>query len=306
MNADGRFDQLDLAGVLQAGKYLTNEPASWSEGDWNADGRFNHQDIVLALQGGQYYGAEPYRAADSQVVKRDLQEFLDAQGTYLEPNPLLPDTPRQFHFVNNPDINGDGVDDGQRYIMYFDWAGMLGRESSYGGQFGPESITGKVTERPLGNGMSEVTASVRTQGALIWVTTWDAGNQTSAWLRHDGPTVFGHRETELLADSSLEAARADIHYTIKFVIEEGAALQDEMELYLEDNAELSFQLVLNAKGPLTEAFGTPDGTTGRLTWGKPGLWQDGNSPANDNADNGAASLYPNDEFHLGPIGPRLK
>ena len=34
---------------------------------------------------------------------------------------------------------------------------------AYGGQFGPESITGKVTERPPGDGTSEVTASVCTK-----------------------------------------------------------------------------------------------------------------------------------------------
>ncbi len=64
-----------------------------------------------------------------------------------------------------------------------------------------------------------------------------------------------------------------------------------------------FKLSLRAEGPLTELFdpNIPAGTLGRLTWGKPGLHD---SIANGNADNGAASLYPNDQFHLGPIGHR--
>lgn len=49
-NLDGQFDQLDLVDVLQAGKFMTGQPASWSEGDWNGDERFDQLDLVLALQ----------------------------------------------------------------------------------------------------------------------------------------------------------------------------------------------------------------------------------------------------------------
>ena len=53
-NADGLFNQLDIVQVLQAGKYLTGQPAAWSEGDWNGDGRFDTLDLVAALQSGGY------------------------------------------------------------------------------------------------------------------------------------------------------------------------------------------------------------------------------------------------------------
>jgi hypothetical protein len=53
-NTDGRFDQLDIVAVLQAGKYRSNQAASWSEGDWNGDGVFNQLDIVAALQTDNY------------------------------------------------------------------------------------------------------------------------------------------------------------------------------------------------------------------------------------------------------------
>jgi hypothetical protein len=63
---DLSFDQLDLVQVQVAGKYLTGEPATWGEGDWNGgpgwsqgnpppgDGIFDQLDIVTALQSGTY------------------------------------------------------------------------------------------------------------------------------------------------------------------------------------------------------------------------------------------------------------
>jgi hypothetical protein len=60
------FDQLDLVRVLQAGKYLSGDPATWGEGDWNGapggspseppagDGLFDQLDIIAALSTGQY------------------------------------------------------------------------------------------------------------------------------------------------------------------------------------------------------------------------------------------------------------
>ena len=52
-NADGRFDHLDISGLLQAAKYQTGRPATESEGDWNGDGRFDRFDVVFALQADQ-------------------------------------------------------------------------------------------------------------------------------------------------------------------------------------------------------------------------------------------------------------
>ena len=67
------FDQLDLVQVQIAARYLTGQPAAWSEGDWDGapggsvgnppagDGQFNQLDIIAALSGGAYltgpYGA---------------------------------------------------------------------------------------------------------------------------------------------------------------------------------------------------------------------------------------------------------
>lgn len=65
-NQDFSFDQLDIVQVLVAGKYLSGEPATWGDGDWNGgpggfpgnppqgDGRFDQLDIVAALATGHY------------------------------------------------------------------------------------------------------------------------------------------------------------------------------------------------------------------------------------------------------------
>jgi hypothetical protein len=64
-NQDGRFDQHDIVAVLQAGKYLAAEPATWSQGDWNGDGRFSQADIVAAMQSGNYLGGAQAARTDS-------------------------------------------------------------------------------------------------------------------------------------------------------------------------------------------------------------------------------------------------
>jgi hypothetical protein len=65
-NQDYRFDQLDIVRAMSAGKYLTGQPATWGNGDWNAapggsvgqppvgDGLFNQLDLVAALASGNY------------------------------------------------------------------------------------------------------------------------------------------------------------------------------------------------------------------------------------------------------------
>jgi probable HAF family extracellular repeat protein len=61
-----QFDQLDLVNVLAAAKYLTGQPATWGEGDWDGapggtpgnppsgDGVFDQTDIIWALAPAHY------------------------------------------------------------------------------------------------------------------------------------------------------------------------------------------------------------------------------------------------------------
>ncbi len=67
------FDQLDLVRVQIAAKYLTGQPATWGEGDWNGapggqpgsppagNARFDQLDIIAALGAGHYLRG-PYAA----------------------------------------------------------------------------------------------------------------------------------------------------------------------------------------------------------------------------------------------------
>ena len=53
-NCDYQFDRFDIIEVLAAGKYLTELPARWNEGDWNRDGVFDQLDIAAAVDTGSY------------------------------------------------------------------------------------------------------------------------------------------------------------------------------------------------------------------------------------------------------------
>ena len=84
---DFDFDQLDLVQVQIAAKYLTGQPATWSEGDWNGapggsvgsppagDGVFNQLDIVAAQQAGIYLTG-PYAAVQPNGEANDGQTSI--------------------------------------------------------------------------------------------------------------------------------------------------------------------------------------------------------------------------------------
>jgi hypothetical protein len=76
---DFDFDTLDLVQVLQLGKYLTGQPATWGEGDWNGapggwwrnppagDGVFDQLDIIAALGAGKYLTG-PYAGLTPELL----------------------------------------------------------------------------------------------------------------------------------------------------------------------------------------------------------------------------------------------
>ena len=78
------FDQRDLVQVQVAAKYLTGEPATWGEGDWNGapggspgnppagDGTFDQFDIIAAQQ-ATIYLAGPYSAIQPHGQSGDGQ-----------------------------------------------------------------------------------------------------------------------------------------------------------------------------------------------------------------------------------------
>ena len=89
---DFDFDQFDLIQVLLSEKYLTGEPATWGEGDWNGapggnadnppvgNGLYDQFDIVSALAADIYLSGS-YLALDPQGQSEDSQTSIgyDAQ-----------------------------------------------------------------------------------------------------------------------------------------------------------------------------------------------------------------------------------
>lgn len=91
------FDQFDLIQVQVANKYLSDQPATWGEGDWNAapggtpgsppvgDGRFNQLDIIAAQVAGLYLTG-PYGAIAPGGPSRDARITVAAE-TMAVPEP---------------------------------------------------------------------------------------------------------------------------------------------------------------------------------------------------------------------------
>ena len=81
-NMDLQFNQLDLVQVQIAAKYLTGQPATWGEGDWDAapggepgnpplgNGLFDQIDIIAALAPGHYLTGD-YAAVTSRAEGGD-------------------------------------------------------------------------------------------------------------------------------------------------------------------------------------------------------------------------------------------
>lgn len=97
-NQDLMFDQLDLVQVQLAAKYLTGQPATWGEGDWNGapggepgnppagDGLFNQLDIIAAVNAGVYLTGPYDEGLDGNgVLNRRLPRPTDG----FDPGPLV-------------------------------------------------------------------------------------------------------------------------------------------------------------------------------------------------------------------------
>lgn len=98
---DWDIDQLDLVQVQVAGKYLTGQPATWGEGDWDGapvvltakppegDGLFNQLDIVAAQQAGLYLSGS-YDAERPSVIlpESTFRADYDASAGHIWTEPV--------------------------------------------------------------------------------------------------------------------------------------------------------------------------------------------------------------------------
>ena len=80
-NLDGEFNSGDVVSAFAAGKYETDEDASWAEGDWDGDKRFGSGDLVAAFADGGY---EAGRRPEAEPIPEPVSLvplLLAASGT---------------------------------------------------------------------------------------------------------------------------------------------------------------------------------------------------------------------------------
>ena len=150
-NHDFSFDQLDIVQVLQAGKYLSGQPATWGDGDWNGgpggypgeppagDGLFDQLDIVAALQTGAYLSGA-YAAIKPGGVRGDEQTSVVydpatgeigwdvAPGRRL--TSILISSAARIFTGNRPTCLGSSaLEDSDEHVSHFTWGSNFGSMS---------------------------------------------------------------------------------------------------------------------------------------------------------------------------------
>ena len=73
---NGTYDPADVQSVLQAGKYESDQPADWSEGDWNGDNAFDVKDVAAAVKGWPTLIPIPVGFESEGIERGRGQEFF--------------------------------------------------------------------------------------------------------------------------------------------------------------------------------------------------------------------------------------
>lgn len=130
---------------------------------------------------------DPTRAV-AQTMKRDILEFVDAQGTFDLENDIL-GLPAQFlPPVPNFITFADPVTE---LAMSADYAGLA--DTTCGG-FAGTTFKGQVQEQVLPDGRALVTVKLKTNNAITWVTDG---------LSFASPVIFGSRWEDVEGESTL-------------------------------------------------------------------------------------------------------
>jgi hypothetical protein len=225
---------------------------------------FNHQDnpdtrprlvrtgvTLAAVLAGLVIGATSALAgpkADRSVNIRPIEDFLEAQGKAYPP---------PFNYTA-------WIDPEAGLLMAVDFAGLTSQwlfEQSGGAISLATQIEGTVIERPLADGRAEVTVLCHTRNAAITVVRLDDAFLTS---------LLGHDPFEMLAGAEPALGESFLKYV--FINNApGDPLPDLLAIQEQDL--IMDCIVATGTGPLSEAFGVPDGTPGRAQMTQVGLWQ---------------------------------
>ena len=198
--------------------------------------------------------------AKAKTSTRPIEDFLIAQGTMVNFVPPIPD---YLGWVDADVVN----------FALVDYAGLAAAaiEAAHPGLSLNTTVTGSITEKVLEHGRLEVRIHLQTQNALAWGFEIAAIDETDPLPFLNTPLAFGYRAQDIIADPSLveEAAWAHVSFKIEFVHNAvpGDPLPDLNQLIFNPTADQVVTLIdfqATADGPLRVAFGTPEGTPGRL------------------------------------------
>ena len=207
--------------------------------------------------------------AQGKVTKRPLADFLSTQGTFC----IDDGGGGCFLFVPpDPNFLGWSTDFDLSPLLFagLDYAGLA---DAYPSGSVP-TFAGSVSERLLADGRAEVTVSLHTRGANVWVIELDLSGDILAQIAGSAPTLFGHRPSDVLAGAGQALADSFLH-VVMVLPGPGEPLPDLVELanFGIVGVELkSLRLRMQASGPLTAAYGVAEGTPGRATIIQTGLF----------------------------------
>jgi hypothetical protein len=208
---------------------------------------------VLAWAGASVTQASPMRA-----TQRPIQDFIEVQGTTSVFVPPVPDQLGWTTASTNPEPK----------FALFDYAGKANEYLiSQGVDALGTTMSGKVTERPLPDGMARVKVILHTKQALAWAMPIDGSPDFA-----NDPLAFGFRAQDIAADPTIVPALGDSHLKVVFInTSPGAPLPDLVACLAgtgpcTDGFEfISIKFHGQATGALHELAGLgPEGTPGRL------------------------------------------
>jgi len=229
--------------------------------------------IAVAIAIGAVGFASP-ASAQGTVLQRPIGDFVAAQGTVVPPPPGF-----TANFVGW--IGRTGPHEDLTRIMTFDYAGL---DAAAVGLPAPE-MAGTVTERPLANGWTNVKVTLRTRNELAYVHECGVPIPTNACPA--GDLLFGLTPPEAAADPG-QAAYGSSLFEIEYDVNRapGAPMEDLIRMFFGcpdfpngciapwlgyDAAPLFVAFTGSAEGPLREASGCPEGTSGRASTVQTGL-----------------------------------
>jgi hypothetical protein len=165
----------------------------------------------------------------SSTTVLPISAFLAEQGHDSIFTPPVPDEVNFFNSAFDPGATGS---DPNRVIQ-LDYTGQAAQYLLHHG--GPDlhtSVTGLVTETPMGNsGLMDVSVNLEAQNALTWVANMANADLSQIDATNTAPLELGYRAQELLDNPHLTPALSNVQFQITWQEQTGAPLPDLPRLF---------------------------------------------------------------------------